>query len=86
MASGPIASWEIGGETVETVSDFISGVPTSAVYFSLCIGSVLRQIFFFPLHGDKMAASTSQLPSGPLKQVHGKREEFPTQSPRTESH
>ena len=23
MASGPIASWEIGGETVETVSDFI---------------------------------------------------------------
>ena len=25
MASGPIASWEIDGETVETVSDFISG-------------------------------------------------------------
>ena len=24
MASGPISSWEIGGETVETVSDFIS--------------------------------------------------------------
>ena len=24
-ASGPITSWEIGGETVETVSDFISG-------------------------------------------------------------
>ena len=24
MASGPITSWEIGGETVETVSDFIS--------------------------------------------------------------
>ena len=23
MASGPIASWEIDGETVETVSDFI---------------------------------------------------------------
>ena len=23
MASGPIISWEIGGETVETVSDFI---------------------------------------------------------------
>ena len=23
MASGPITSWEIGGETVETVSDFI---------------------------------------------------------------
>ena len=23
MASGPVTSWEIGGETVETVSDFI---------------------------------------------------------------
>ena len=26
MASGPITSWEIDGETVETVSDFIFGV------------------------------------------------------------
>ena len=25
MASGPITSWEIGGETVETVSDFMFG-------------------------------------------------------------
>ena len=25
MASGPIASWEIDGETVETVTDFIWG-------------------------------------------------------------
>ena len=25
MASGPITSWEINGETVETVSDFIFG-------------------------------------------------------------
>ena len=25
MASGPISSWEIDGETVETVSDFILG-------------------------------------------------------------
>ena len=24
MASGPITSWDIGGETVETMSDFIS--------------------------------------------------------------
>ena len=29
MASGPIASWEIDGETVETVSDFIFWVPKS---------------------------------------------------------
>ena len=25
MASGPITSWELDGETVETVSDFILG-------------------------------------------------------------
>ena len=29
MASGPITSWEIGGETVETVSDFIFWAPKS---------------------------------------------------------
>ena len=27
IASGPITSWEIDGETVETVSDFILGAP-----------------------------------------------------------
>ena len=26
MASGPITSWEIDGETVETVADFVSGL------------------------------------------------------------
>ena len=29
MASGPITSWEIDGETVETVSNFILGAPKS---------------------------------------------------------
>ena len=29
MASGPITSWEIDGETGETVSDFILGAPKS---------------------------------------------------------
>ena len=29
MASGPITSWEIDGETIETVSDFILGAPKS---------------------------------------------------------
>ena len=29
MASCPITSWEIDGETVETVSDFISWAPKS---------------------------------------------------------
>ena len=29
MASGPITSWEIDGETVVTVTDFILGAPKS---------------------------------------------------------
>ena len=29
MAAGPITSWEIDEETVETVSDFIFGAPKS---------------------------------------------------------
>ena len=29
MASGPITSWQIDGETVETVSDFLLGAPKS---------------------------------------------------------
>ena len=29
MASGPITSWEIDGEAMETVTDFIFGAPKS---------------------------------------------------------
>ena len=29
MASGPTTSWQIDGETVETVADFILGAPKS---------------------------------------------------------
>ena len=29
MASGPITSWQINGETMETVKDFILGAPKS---------------------------------------------------------
>ena len=29
MASGPITSWEIDGETVETVRDFVFWIPKS---------------------------------------------------------
>ena len=29
MASGPISSWQIDGETVKTVADFILGAPKS---------------------------------------------------------
>ena len=29
MASGPITTWQMDGETVETVSDFFGGAPKS---------------------------------------------------------
>ena len=29
MASGPTTSWQIDGETMETVRDFVSGAPKS---------------------------------------------------------
>ena len=29
MASGPVTSWQIDGETMETVADFILGAPKS---------------------------------------------------------
>ena len=29
MASGPVTSWQIDGETIETVADFIFGAPKS---------------------------------------------------------
>ena len=32
MASGPITSWEIDGETVETVSDFIFGGASKSLH------------------------------------------------------
>ena len=35
MASGPITSWEIDGETVETVSDFILGGSKITLFFGV---------------------------------------------------
>ena len=37
MASGPITSWEIEGETVETVSDFILGAPKSLQMVTIAV-------------------------------------------------
>ena len=42
MASGPITSWEIDGETVETVSDFILGAPKS---YGDCSREIKRHLF-----------------------------------------
>ena len=37
MASGPITSWQIDGETVETVTDFILGAPKSLQMVTVAI-------------------------------------------------
>ena len=47
MASGPITSWEIGGETVETVSDFIfGGSKITADGDCDCIYEIKRHLLF----------------------------------------
>ena len=37
MASGPMTSWQIDGETVETVSDFIFGAPKSLLMVTAAV-------------------------------------------------
>ena len=45
MASGPIISWEIDGETVETVSDFILG-GSKITADSDCSHEIKRRLLF----------------------------------------
>ena len=45
MASGPITSWEIDGETVETVSDFILGGSKIAADCD-CTHEIKRRLLF----------------------------------------
>ena len=44
MASGPITSWQIDGETVETVSDFILGAPKSLQMVTAAILLLVRKV------------------------------------------
>ena len=44
MASGPITSWEIDGETVETVSDFIFG-GSKITADGFCSHEIKRRLF-----------------------------------------
>ena len=52
MASGPITSWEIYGETVETVSEFILGGSkiTAALSQHHLSGFGIAQLEFYHLH------------------------------------
>ena len=44
MASGPITSWEIDGETVETVSDVIFGGSQNHVVDGDCSHEIKRRL------------------------------------------
>ena len=44
MASGPITSWQIEGETVETVTDFILGGAPKSLHGD-CIAMKLKDIY-----------------------------------------
>ena len=45
MASGPITSWEIDGETGETVSDFIFWAPLSSISDLPLKGNAARSVY-----------------------------------------
>ena len=45
MTSGPITSWEIDGETVETVADFIWGGASKITADDDCSHEVKRYLF-----------------------------------------
>ena len=56
MASGPITSWQIDGETVETVSDFILG-GSKITANGDCSHEIKRRLFL----GRKVMPDTRQL-------------------------
>ena len=56
MASGPITSWEIDRETVETVSDFISGGSKITAD-----GDCSHEIKRFPLLGRKVMTNLDRI-------------------------
>ena len=59
MASGPITSWEIDGETVEAVADFILGAPKSLQM----VTAAMKLKDAYSLEGKVMAHQDSILKS-----------------------
>ena len=50
MASGPITSWEIDGETVERVSDFLGGVAPKSLQM-VTAARKLKDAYFLEMLG-----------------------------------
>ena len=57
MASGPITSWEIDGETVETVADFIFGGSKITADCDVCSHEIKRRL----LLGRKVMTSLDSI-------------------------
>ena len=56
MASGPVTSWQIDGETVETVADFILGGPKITADGG-CSHEIKRRL----LHGRKVMTNLDSI-------------------------
>ena len=73
MASGPITSWEIDGETVETVSDFIFGGSKITVDGD-CSHEIKRRLFLgrkVMTNLDSILKSRDTANKGPSSQGYG---------------
>ena len=87
MASGPITSWEIDGETVETVADFIFG-GAKITADGDCSHEIKRCLYLGRIRSDKIRSVSQSCPtlcdpmncSTPGLPVHHQLPEF-TQTP-----
>ena len=57
MASGPITSWQIEGETIETVTDFICGGDSKVPADGDCSNKIKRRLFL----GRKVMANLDSI-------------------------
>ena len=71
MASGPITSWQIDGETVDTVADFILGAPKSLQMVTAEIKTVTacKKSYDFSFHSKKQRCYFAN--KGPSIQGYG---------------
>ena len=70
MASGPITSWQIDGETVETVTDFISG-GSKITADGDCSHEIKRHLFLARKVMTNLKADTTFVNKGLSSQSYG---------------
>ena len=74
MASGPITAWQINGETVETVADFIFGAPKSL------------QMVTAAMKLKKMLAPWKKIYELPRQHIKKQRHYFADKGPSSQSY